>query len=83
MTEEVKQGMSRRDFLKIAGLTGAAVQAGGLIAGGVAAGSNKESYTGWESFNPSVQFFNREPFRIESPAHTPKGEVRQPSHITD
>ncbi len=83
MTAEVKQGMSRRDFLKIAGLAGVAVQAGGLIAGGTAAGADKESYTGWESFNPSVQFFNREPFRIPSPAHKPKGEVRQPSHITD
>jgi len=38
MTEEVKQGMSRRDFLKIAGLAGAAVQAGAFVAGGTAAG---------------------------------------------
>ena len=83
MSEEKNAKLSRRDFLKIAGLAGVAVQAGGLIAGGVAAGSDKESYTGWESFNPSTMFFNREPFRIESPAHKPVGEVRQPSHITD
>ena len=83
MSEEQKSGMNRRDFLKIAGLAGVAVQAGGLVAGGVAAGADKESYTGWESFNPSTMFFNREPFRIPSPAHEPVGEVRQPSHITD
>ena len=83
MSKEKNAKLSRRDFLKVAGLAGVAVQAGGLIAGGVAAGADKESYTGWESFNPSTMFFNREPFRIESPAHSPVGEVRQPSHITD
>ncbi|KAA3648439.1 MAG: reductive dehalogenase [Chloroflexi bacterium] len=83
MSDEQGTQLSRRSFLKIAGLAGAAVQAGGLIAGGVAAGSDTEGYTGWESFNPATQFFNREPFRIPSPAHTPVGEVRQPSHITD
>ena len=56
MTDEVKKGMSRRDFLKIAGLAGVAVQAGGLIAGGTAAGADKETYTGWESLNPSTMF---------------------------
>ncbi len=83
MSEEKKAKLSRRDFLKIAGLAGVAVQAGGLIAGGVAAGKSSESYTGWESFNPGTQFFNREPFRIPSPAHTPVSEVRRASHLTD
>lgn len=83
MSEEQKSQLSRRNFLKIAGLAGAAVQAGGMIAGGVAAGKDSESYTGWESFNPGTQFFNREPYRIEGPAHKPVGEVRRPSHMTD
>jgi len=83
MTEEVKQGMSRRDFLKIAGLAGAAVQAGAFVAGGTAAGSSSETYTGWESYNPGTQFFNRKPFEVEYPNFTPVAEVRRPSHMTD
>ena len=83
MSEDPKNPVSRRKFLKVAGLAGAATQAGGLVAAGVAAGKSSESYTGWESFNPGTQFFNRKPFEFEGPAHTPVGQVRRPSHITD
>jgi epoxyqueuosine reductase len=83
MTAEVKQGMSRRDFLKIAGLAGAAVQVGGFLAGGKATGSSSETYTGWESYNSGTQFFNRKPFEVEYPNFTPIAEVRRPSHLTD
>jgi ferredoxin len=83
MSKEQKAPISRRNFLKMAGLTGAGAQAGGLVAAGVRAGKNSESYTGYESFNPGTQFFNRTPFEFEGPAHTPVGEVRRPSHITD
>ncbi len=83
MSEDKKGPVSRRNFLKIAGLAGAAAQTGGLVAAGVAAGKSSETYTGWESFNPGTQFFNREPFEFESPAHRPVGKVRRPSHITD
>ncbi len=78
-----KNAVSRRGFLKIAGLTGAGVQAGALIGAGVAAGRDSESYTGWESFNPGTQFFNRGPFEFDGPAHLPVGPVQRPSHITD
>jgi len=83
MSETKKTQLSRRDFLKIAGLAGVAVQAGGLVAGGVAAGKDSDSFTGWESLNPSTQFFNRKPFEFEGPAHTPVGMVTRPSHLTD
>jgi reductive dehalogenase len=83
MSEEQKASLSRRRFLKIAGLAGAGAHAGGLIAAGVVAGRDPESYTGWESFNPATQFFNREPFEIDGPAHLPVGDVRRPSHLTD
>ncbi len=83
MGEERKTPNSRRNFLKIAGLTGAAAQAGGLVAAGVVAGKSSETYTGWEGFNPGTQFFNRKPFEFEGPAHVPVSEVRRPSHITD
>lgn len=81
--QETKKGISRRDFLKIAGAAGLAVQAGGFLAGGIAAGSNPESYTGWESFNPGTQSFDRKPFEIEGRPFAPVAEVRRPSHLTD
>ena len=81
--QETKNGISRRNFLKVAGAAGLAVQAGGFLAGGIAAGKNPESYTGWESFNPNTQSFNRKPFEVEGPVFTPVAEVRRPSHMTD
>lgn len=75
--------MSRRNFLKIAGIAGVAAQAGGLVAAGVNAGSDSESLTGWESFNPATQFFNRKPFEFDGPAHIAVSEVRRPSLTTD
>ena len=83
MSEEKNAKLSRRDFLKVAGLAGVAVQAGSFIAGGVATGSSSETYTGWESNNPGTQFFNRKPFEVEGPVFEPIAEVRRPSHLTD
>ncbi|MFW5943056.1 MAG: reductive dehalogenase [Chloroflexota bacterium] len=80
---ENRGGVSRRDFLKMAGLAGAAASAGGLVGAGIAAGSDPKSYTGWESFNPNTQFFDRKPFEFAGPAHPAVGEVRRPSHMTD
>ncbi|MFC1959493.1 4Fe-4S dicluster domain-containing protein [Chloroflexota bacterium] len=82
MSEE-KNSLSRRDFLKIAGVAGVAVQAGALVGAGVATGSSSETYTGWESFNPGTMFFDRTPFEYDPPAHEPVSEVRRPSHFTD
>jgi hypothetical protein len=62
---------------------GAAASAGGFFGAGVAAGRSSESYTGWESFNPGTQFFDRRPFEFDGPAHSPVGEVRRPSHLSD
>ena len=83
MSGEQKAPISRRNFLKITGLAAVAAQAGGLVAAGVNAGSSSESYTGWESFNPGTQFFDRAPFQFDGPAHEPVSEVRRPSHLTD
>ena len=83
MSEALQNPVSRRNFLKIAGLVGVAAQAGGLVAAGVNAGASSDSYTGWESFNPGTQFFDRKPFEFDGPAHLPVGEVRRPSHLTD
>lgn len=77
------KGISRRNFLKAAGLAAVAVQTVGITAAGIADGSDSDTYTGWESFNPGTQFFNRKPFEFEGPAHVPVSEVRRPSHLTD
>lgn len=77
------KGLSRRNLLKLAGIAGAAVQAGALVVAGKQEGKSSESYTGWESFHPGTQFFNRKPFEFEGPAHKPIGEIRRPSHHTD
>ncbi len=78
-----KGGFSRREFIKIGGVAAAAAQTGGLVAAGISEGANPESFTGWESSNPSTQFFNRAPFEFMGPAHKPVGKTRRPSHITD
>jgi len=83
MNGESCAALSRRKFLKAAGVVGATVQAGALVGAGIEAGRNPDTYTGWESFNPGTQFFNRRPFEIDAPAHLPVGEVRRPSHLTD
>ena len=83
MTEKRSKGVSRRTFLEAGGVAGAAASAAGFFAGGVAAGASSETYTGWESFNPGTQFFDRAPFEFDGPAHVPVGEVRRPSHLSD
>ena len=83
MAEQAESQVSRRSFLKIAGLAGIGVQAAGFVGAGIAAGSSSETYTGWESSNPGTQYFNRKPFEVEFPSHHPVSEVRRPSHITD
>ena len=54
MSESAKGGLSRRDLLKLAGVGGIALQAGGLVAAGIQTGKSSESYTGWESFHPGI-----------------------------
>lgn len=83
MAEPSEKGISRRNLLKLAGAAGVAVQAGALVVAGRQEGQSSESLTGWESFHPGTQFFNRNPFEFEGPAHKPVGEVRRPSHLTD
>ena len=48
--EEKKQTLSRRDFLKTSGLIAAAVQVAGIAGSALAAGKDKDSYTGYESW---------------------------------
>ncbi len=83
VSEQSQSAITRRKFLKAAGLVGVAAQAGGLVGAGFQAGKDSESYTGWESLNPGTQFFDRAPFEFEGPAHLPVAAVQRPSHLTD
>jgi epoxyqueuosine reductase len=76
-TEELdEKGRNRRNMLKIAGLAGAALGVAGAAGAGLAAGKDKDSYTGWERFHYGEgQFFNREPFRCDQPTYEKVGEA--------
>jgi len=58
--------MSRRDFLKLGALIGLGAQIATLPIPAFQAGSSKETYTGWESFEgeETTQYFDRKPFEI-------------------
>jgi len=65
MTEGTKnKNLSRRDFLKLGALIGLGAQVATLPIPALQAGSDKGTYTGWESFEGQTQFFDRKPFEI-------------------
>lgn len=78
-----KTQLSRREFLKIGGAVGAAVQVAAVGAAGVAAGKSYDSYVGWEDYEGETQSFDRKPFEFEGPAYKPVGPVSRPSKLTD
>jgi len=58
MTEGTKnKNLSRRDFLKLGALIGLGAQVATLPIPALQAGSDKGTYTGWESFEGQTQFF--------------------------
>jgi reductive dehalogenase len=82
-TNEAKQGISRRDFLKIGGLTGAVLQVVGFAGAGLASGQDIDSYTGYKNFEGVEQTFNRKAYEIDGLPYEKVGEVRRPGKITD
>ncbi len=81
--KDTGQGLSRRDFLKVSGLVGAAIQVAGVGGAALAAGKSHDSYTGWESWQGDQQTFNRKAHEFDGPAYEPVGEVRRPGRYTD
>jgi len=77
---EKAEGMSRRSFLKIGGLTAAAATVAGAGGAGFAIGRSDDAYTGYgRTYRGGDMFFNREPFRVDVPSMmTPVGEVTRP-----
>ncbi len=83
MSDDEKTGLSRRNFLMVTGLAGLAAQTGGLVAAGIRTGRDPRTFTGWESYNPGTQFFDRRRFEFDGPAYSPVGSVSRPGHRTD
>ncbi len=82
-TKGARTGISRREFLKTSGLVAAAVQVVGIGGTALAAGKDKDSYTGYESWEGEQQTFNRKRFEIEGLPYKQVGEVRRPGRFTD
>jgi epoxyqueuosine reductase len=82
-TQEPKNGISRRDFLKASGLVAVAVQTAGIAGAALAAGKDKDSYTGYESWEGEQQTFNRKRFEIDDLPYKQVGETSRPGRYTD
>lgn len=71
-------GMSRRDFLKYAGIAGVGVQLAGVAAASQAAGKDYDSYTGWDNlYEGGGQFFDRAPYRVDKPRYEVVGPTQR------
>ncbi len=77
-------GINRRDFIKKAGLLGGFAGLAGAGVSGLAAGSSKESYTGWgRTAYGKDQFFNRQPFFSDTPTYEQVGKPQRIPYIDD
>ncbi len=74
-----KSGLTRREFLKIAGASGAVVSLAGVGLAGWESGVSGAAYTGWQS-EQGLVIFDREPFRVDKPTY---GVVRTPPDRLD
>jgi epoxyqueuosine reductase len=71
-------GMDRRNFLKTAGLASGAAGAAGLGAFGYAAGTDPNSYLGWQNEEGASLVFNRKRYEVDTPTYLKVGEASRP-----
>ncbi|MCP4654045.1 MAG: reductive dehalogenase [bacterium] len=89
MGEEGTPKTSRRNFLKLGGLVGVGAQALTLPVIAYRHGKSHSTYTGWESFEGSTQYFNRKPFELQGVEELyekflpVKGEVERPNDLVE
>ena len=82
--ELTRNGISRRSFLKIGGVAGAALSLGGVAGAAFADGRDFDTYTGWEDiYEGGAQFFDRTPFRVDQPTYEVVGETQRIDPRTD
>jgi epoxyqueuosine reductase len=75
---ENKGGMDRRAFLKAAGLVSGAAGAAGMGAFGYAAGTDPNSYLGWQNEEGASLVFNRKRYEVETPTYLKVGDTSRP-----
>ena len=66
---DLKNKLSRRQFLKASGAASAVLGGTGLGMFGYAAGKDPESYTGWKNFEGGSQTFDREAWSVDKPTY--------------
>lgn len=76
--DKKKNGVSRREFIKVGGAVAAGVQVGAVAAAGLATGKDPSTLTGWQHLGDNTQFVNRKPLEIGGPAFETVGKKRRP-----
>ena len=82
-TNGSKSSISRREFLKTSGLVAAALQVAGIAGAALAAGKDKDSYTGYESWEGEQQTFNRKAYEMDGAPYRAVKETVRPGRFTD
>lgn len=72
------QSLSRRQFMKAAGLVSGVAGGTGLGMFGYAAGTDPSTYLGWENEEGSAQTFNRKRFEVDEPTYEVVGPTSRP-----
>ncbi|MFC2118610.1 reductive dehalogenase [Bacteroidota bacterium] len=79
--DKKKDGVSRREFIKMGGAVAAGVQIGAVAAAGLAAGKDPSTLTGWQHLGDNTQFVNRKPLEIDGPAYETVGKTGRPEAV--
>lgn len=75
---EPDKGLSRRQFMKAAGLVSGVAGGAGLGMFGYAAGKDPNTYLGWQNEEGAVQTFNRKRFAVDEPTYEVVGATSRP-----
>jgi hypothetical protein len=73
-----EQSLSRRQFMKAAGLVSGVAGGAGLGLFGYAAGIDPNTYLGWQNEEGAVQTFNRKRFEVDQPTYEIVGPTSRP-----
>ncbi len=69
---------NRRDFLKASGAASAVLGSAGVGMFGYAAGKDKNTYLGWQTYEGVNQFFDRAPWEVDKPTYEKVGHTSRP-----
>ena len=72
------KGLSRRQFMKAAGLVSGVAGGAGLGMFGYAAGKDPNTYLGWQNEEGATQTFNRKRFAVDEPTYEKVGPTSRP-----